>query len=143
MSSYDRMLKSNLSAFEREVTKTVARKFEQVLRALQAGEDVRIPVIDDEFPPKEYRTPEYFNELQAKLVRALVCRKWFEFEGPRWAQPLPLTEEDCYARAKPYHDRGSLICEYGRHLRDCSWDLERAQRFEVFCADRLRPPGFW
>jgi hypothetical protein len=147
MSSYDRMLKTNLAEFEREVVKTVARKFERVLEVLRTGEDVKVPVIDDEFPPERYRTPEYFTELQAKVVRALVCRKWFQYEAPAWAWPLPITAEDCYARCntpgEPPYGRNFLVGKYGLELRSAEWDLERAPRFEVFCANQLRPPGFW
>jgi hypothetical protein len=147
MSAYDRMLKTNLAEFERNIKQTVARKFEQVFRALQAGEDVRIPIIDDEFPPEKYRTAKYYEELQAKLVRALVCRKWFQYEAPAWAWPLPITAEDCYTRCnapgEPPYGRNFLVGKYGLELRSAEWDLDRVRKFEIFCADQLRPPGFW
>jgi hypothetical protein len=146
-SAYDRILAANLRDYEREIARTVERKFTRMLEAIQAGEEVEIPVIDEELAPPEYRTPEYYDELQATAVRACVCRKWFEYESPRWAWPLPLTREDCLARcntpeARP-HSRAHLVGQYGLLLREFRWHYERAKPFEVFCADRLRPPGFW
>src|SRR5262245_30258872 len=134
VSNYDRLLRTCMQEFERIVAQTVARKFEHVLKALQAGEEVgEIPVIGDKFPPPEYRTAEYFTGLQAKVVRALCARKWFEFEGPRWAQPLPLKEDDCIAllnTPEPRWGRHWLVCEYGRHLRGYDWHYQRAIPFE-------------
>ena len=98
----------------------VAGKYAQVFAALRAGEEVEIPVIGGALPPPEYRTAEYFDELQATGVRALCTRKWHEFEAPRWAQPLPLTEDDCialYNLPEPPWGRNWLVAEYGRHLR--------------------------
>src|SRR5262249_10517998 len=72
------------------------------------------------------------------------ARKWFEFEAPAWAQPLPLTLEDCLARSNmPGYStvsREFLAGQYGLKLRGYEWHLDRAPRFERFCADMLNPP---
>jgi hypothetical protein len=132
-SDYDRLLETVMREFEREVEQVVERKFAHVFAALQAGEEVEIPVI---------RRPEEYwerDDLQARVVRALCCRKWFEFEGPRWAQPLPLKEDDCIALfnlPEPRWGRHWLVGEYGRHLRRLGWHYQRAIPFEKFCAQK-------
>jgi hypothetical protein len=145
--AYNRMLATNLRAFELEITQTVGRKFARMLEMMQAGEEVDIPAIGGKFPPPEYRTPKYFDELQAEIIRACVARKWFTFEAPPWAQPLPLTQEDCEAlfniKEAENHGREYLVGEYGICLRSLGWHYERASKFEVYCANKLRPPGFW
>src|SRR6516164_1201873 len=96
MVNYDRMIENAMQEFQREVEQTVARKFARVLEQLQAGEEVGgIPVIDDAWAPSSLRTVEYFNEQQARVVRALCARKRFSYQAPVWAPPLPLTEQGC------------------------------------------------
>jgi hypothetical protein len=83
-----------------------------------------------------------------QLLASCLCA----FEGNikqtvGWAQPLPLTREDCEAlfnlpEARP-HGREYLVGRYGLLLRDHGWHYHNAKPFEVFCADQLRPPGFW
>src|SRR5262249_6396034 len=108
-SDYERLLETVLREYKREITQTVGRKLAHIFEAILAGEGVEIPVIGGELPPEEYRTPEYYDELQATVVRALCARKWHEYEAAVWAQPLPLTEDECLARyntpGKPYSER--------------------------------------
>jgi hypothetical protein len=134
---YERLLKNCLVEYKREIAQTVARRFPSILEAFQAGE-IELPIIGR---PETYWKPE---DWQGLMSRALCAQKWFEFEGPKWAQPLPLTWDDCIAR---YQDaqrgREYLTGQYGLRLRAHDWYYERAPKFEVFCADQLRPPGFW
>jgi hypothetical protein len=139
-SAYDRMLASNLREFEPNIKQTVERNFPRMLEAFQAGE-VEIPIIGGELPPPEYRTSEYFTELQAKIVRASCAKKWCESECPSWLNPVPLREEDCIGLLNIPDDdqrwgRNWLRSEYGRHLRNLSWHYERAVPFEKFCAQK-------
>jgi hypothetical protein len=139
-SAYDRILAANLRDFESNIKQTVGRQFSRMLEAFQAGEETKIPIIGGELPPPEYRTPEYFDELQATIVRALCTQKWSEYETPSWVNPLPLKEEDCIAllnipEAQRW-DRHWLRSEYGRHLRSLSWHYQRAIPFEKFCAQK-------
>jgi hypothetical protein len=78
-------------------------------------------------------------------VRAIAARKWFEFEAPRWAQPLPLSEDDCTAcfNGPERWGRRFLTGKYGLRLRDALWHRENVPPFEVFCADTMRPRGFY
>jgi hypothetical protein len=143
-STYERMLASNLREYEPNIRQTVGRLFARWHEALQAGDEPEIPVIGGTLPPTEYRTPEYFDELQAKAVRALCARKRHEFEAGAWAQPLPISEADCIARYQvEQRGRQYLVGQYGLLLRQYAWHCERAPLFEVFIADSLRPPGFW
>jgi|SRR5262245_26256134 len=144
--NYQRLLESCLREFEREVEQTVAREFVRMHEALRAGEECEIPVIGGEWPPESYRTAEYFSELQQRVVRALIARKWAEFELPRWALPLPLREEECIELINSPESwtqrwgRSWLRVEYSRHLRSLGWHLENVRPFEKFCAEKLRPP---
>jgi hypothetical protein len=137
-SDYDRLLATVMREFEREVEQMVAGKYAQVFAALRAGEEVEIPVIGGALPPPEYRTPEYYDELQAEIIQALRSQKWFTFEAPAWAQPLPLRREDCEALGDTPDRWGRdwLRGEYGQHLRSLSWHYERAIPFEKFCAQK-------
>src|SRR5262245_19303128 len=136
-------LETCLREFKSEVEQTVERNFARVLEALQAGEDVKIPVIDDEFLPPERRTQEYFSKLEQLVVRALVAKKWFEFEAPRWAQPLPLSEDDCIALINQPNRRLYAVARYGRYLRALRWHLERVEPFEIFSSHELAAGPKW
>jgi hypothetical protein len=136
-STYDRMLASNLRDFESNIEQTVERLFVRWHEAIEAGDETEIPVIGGELPPP---AAEYYDELQAKIVRALCAQKWSEFETPHWINPLPLKEEDCIAllnipEAQRW-DRHWLRSQYGRHLRSLGWHYERAVPFEKFCAQQ-------
>jgi hypothetical protein len=139
-SPYDRILAANLREFEINIKATVARLFVRWREAIRAGEEVEIPAIGGALPPLEYRTAEYFDELQATVVRALIARKWFESEAGLWAQPLPLTTDDITAllniREVRQHGRSSLRSNYGQHLRTLRWHIEHATPFEMFCAEK-------
>jgi hypothetical protein len=128
---YDRLLQTCLREFEREVVRQVEAEFARVL-AKGAQPDEEIPFIGDPFP-----SPQYRDGLQARVVRALLARKWFEFEAPLWAQPLPLTEDDCMRLINQPNRRLWPICEYGRTLRGMGWDLRYAPPFEQFLAEAL------
>jgi hypothetical protein len=91
MTDYDRLLETAMREFARGAESQVERAFE---RALQLGEE--IPWIGDAFPPPQYR-----DDLKQVVIRALCARKWFEFEAPRWAQPLPLKLDDCQPAESP------------------------------------------
>jgi hypothetical protein len=131
MSDYDRLLKTAMREFKREVEveQQVERAFE---RALQLGEE--IPWIGDAFPPPEYR-----GGLKERVIRALCARRWFEFEAPKWAQPLPLKLNDCHRLFNQPNRRLVPVGKYGIRLRGMGWDLQRAPPFEVFCAEVLMP----
>jgi hypothetical protein len=140
-SAYDRILAANLRDFESNIKETVGRQFSRMLEAFQAGEETKIPIIGGQLPPPEYRTPEFYDELQATLVRALCTQKWCESECPSWLNPLPLKEEDCIALLNIPDDeqrwgRNWLRSEYARHLRSLGWHLEWAIPFEKFCAQK-------
>src|SRR6516164_1917658 len=88
-SDYDRILATAMGEFERVVESQVEREFARAFKALQAGEACEIPIIGDPFPPPQYR-----DGLKERAAWALRARKWFEFEAPLWAQPLPLKRDD-------------------------------------------------
>jgi hypothetical protein len=123
---------------EREFAAQVEREFET---ALQSGAR-EIPIVGGEFDPDG--PPEVHVRLMGDAVRALLAKKWFEGEAPPWAQPLPLTFDDCVAlfngpnqgQRRPY-----LRGEYGVHVRSAGWDLRYVMPFEVFCASKLGSPG--
>jgi hypothetical protein len=135
---YDRLLETAMREFERKVVSLVEREFERVCEAMQRGEECEIPVIGGEFLPPDYRAG-----LQERVMRALCARRWFEFEAPLWAQPLPLRNEDCIACFNPPHPtygRRWLVGEYGVCLRSMDWHYERATPFEKFCQHLAPPP---
>jgi hypothetical protein len=129
---YDRLLKSSMLAFERAIVDQVEHEFSLL-------------------PPGACETPwldeEFFSvgrvALKQLVIKALCARRWFEFEAPRWAPPLPLKRNDCVALYNGVHrgnQRSMLVGQYGTKLRSMHWDYERAPAFENFCAQVLSPP---
>jgi hypothetical protein len=95
-----------MAAYERKVASLVEPKLIARLDMMQPGDE--IPIIGGMFadyerlakeePHIKFPTgQEYRADLQGRIMRAMAARKWFEFEAPRWAQPLPLSEDDCTA----------------------------------------------
>jgi hypothetical protein len=143
-----------MAAYERKVHDLAEPRIAARLAAIRPGDE--IPIIGGEFvdyellakqePHIEFPSrQEYCANLQGMITRAMAARRWFELEAPAWAQPLPLKEEDCIA----YFDepaqcgRRRLVGRYGMRMRSAWWHRENVLPFEVFCADQLRPPGFW
>ena len=74
------------------------------------------------------------------MIRAVRAKFWFEKEAAPWAQPLLLRDDECRAcfnLGPGDHRRDIARGEYGLYLRSLGWRYERAQSFEVRCADRL------
>jgi hypothetical protein len=136
MSDYARLLEVSMCEFERGVEQQVKRAFEAA-RALP-GDVAQVPFIGGEYDPHAPR--EQHSNLIRKVCRALCCQKWFEFEAPKWAQPLPLSAEDCYGRWQG-PNRGSqrhyLVGQYGLRLRGTGWERRNVPPFEVHCAQML------
>jgi hypothetical protein len=136
--SYDRILKNSMTAYEAKLRAVLLPRLTQVLETLQPGDE--IPIIGDvvESPPIDYR-----ENLADRIIRAAVARAWFKYEAPRWAWPLPISQEEIVARlnvhegSRPF-GRHQLVAEYGRHLRGLAWHIERARPFEEYCAEWLR-----
>jgi hypothetical protein len=168
-SDYDRRLAAVMAAYERKVHDLVEPKLRARFETIQPGDE--IPIIGDTFPdyelllkepyhqdvqmlidagklapPKLPSKAEYCERLLGSIMRAICAREWFRYEAPRWAGKLPLTEDDIIACFNPPYDRDrrrGLVGQYGRVLRGAAWHLENVPRFEVHCADIMRPPGFW
>jgi hypothetical protein len=126
---YDRLLKSSMLAFERQIESEVEREF-----SLLPDGVCETPWIDEDF--------FYVGRvaLQQLVIRARLAQKWFEFEAPRWAPPLPLKRADCEALLNGVHrgnQRSMLVSLYGTRLMGSAWDYQRAMPFEVFCSQVL------
>jgi|SRR5262249_25899891 len=126
---YSQLLKKSLLEFRRKVEHEVDEVFE-ALCAL-ADDVYEIPWIGGTYPPRAPR--EKLVPLKQRVVRARCAQCWFEFEAPRWAQPLPLRLKDCQALYNQPNRRLRPVGEYGELLRALGWHLERARPFEVFC----------
>ena len=77
-----------------------------------------------------------------KACRALCAQKWFERTAPKWAQPLPLREEECEMLLKDADSRLRLLGHYALSLRSTSWDCSTHPPFDAFlqrCADNGYP----
>jgi hypothetical protein len=135
MSDYDRLLETAMREFERKVVSLVEQKFELVAKRMQSGEECEIPIIGGKFPPPEYRIDQ-----KQRVMRALRAQKWFEYEAPLWAQPLPLRLEDCFALFNQPNRRLCPVGKYGILLREMDWNYRLAKPFEVFTAYELSPP---
>jgi hypothetical protein len=130
--NYDRILRSSMIAFERAIESEVEREF----AALPDGA-CETPWIDEDFFP--------FGRVALKqlVIRARLCRHWFELEAPRWAPPLPLKRNDCVALFNGVHrgnQRSMLVGRYGVVMIGRHWNYVGALPFEVFCAQVLAPP---
>jgi hypothetical protein len=126
---YNWLLKKSLLEFKRKVELEVDEVFEALHTF--ADETCEIPWIGGTYPPC---TPqEQLVPLKQRVVRARCAQFWFEFEAPRWAQPLPLRLKDCQALYNQPNHRLRPVGEYGELLRALGWHLERAKPFEVFC----------
>ena len=127
----DRLKELSADEFER----FIARKVERAFEAAFPDPAAEVPFIGGCWPPLEYH-----DELRLTVIRALRAQRWFEQEAPPWAQPLPLTFEDCIARYNGPNRgsrRGSLVGNYGVMLRQMQWRYENAWPFEVYCAHVL------
>lgn len=129
---YDRLLQAAMAEFERAIVDQVEAEF-----AALPNDICETPWIDEEFFPLGRVA------LKQLVIKALCARRWFEFEAPRWAEPLPLKRNDCHALYNGVHrgnQRSMLVGRYGVMLRGMHWDCQRAPPFEVFCAQVLSPP---
>jgi hypothetical protein len=124
------MLQKCMQEFEAVVEQQVELEFERAYAAMKRGEKVEIPIIGEAFPPPEYRR----NDLKARVRQALCCLEWFRLTGPEWAQPLPITREDCIWCYNQPNKRLYPVGRYGIVLRDHGWDYMRAPPFEQFIA---------
>jgi hypothetical protein len=121
---------------EKEYERVIRRLVEQKFDAIRGRTDVELPWIADPYYPEQH------DILQRRVLQALRCRRWFESEAPPWAQPLPLSFDDCVARFHIPHrgsQRGWLTGEYGKLMRGMNWNYERAPPFEMHCAQLLVP----
>jgi hypothetical protein len=133
---YDRLLKISMAEFERKVTREVEELFEAA-RALP-DEVCEIPFIGGTYSPHALR--EELVPLKQRVIRALCCQHWFEFEAPRWAQPLPLRQKDCWALYNLPNCRRTPVGQYSEALRSLGWHYRRAPPFEVFYSQLQAPP---
>jgi hypothetical protein len=131
---YERLLQSALREFETTVEAIVEREFAAAFDRMRQGERCEVPIIGGAWPPPEYR-----EGRQARAMRALRARKWFEYETPLWAQPLPLSQDECVALFNQPNQRLGPVANYGTMLRSCGWDLSCVMPFEVFMACELSP----
>jgi len=73
--------------------------------------------------------------------RALAARERFKTDGPAWAQPLPLSWDDC-CRLAGAGGRMELLGNYAASLLGSKWDAAHPS-FDRFCrgmmADRSTP----
>jgi hypothetical protein len=149
MFNYDRLLQTAMREFESGIIRLVEREFE-ALRALP--DDVaaipfigEMPYTNEQFNP--HAPAEELAALKALVAQALRAQKWFEFEAPAWAQPLPLRFEECVQLNRLYGDgvgpdwtrRFGLISRYAQDLRSLRWRYERMLPFEQYCAQVLNP----
>ena len=138
----DRLLKFSEAEFERAARRVVEKMFAD--NRTSPNPSPKIPIIDellhggpDYNPHGSAAEHAIFVEL---ATRAVLARKWFQNEGPPWAQPLPLAVADCHAcfnLGPGNHRRDALRGEYGLSLHGLAWRYERAEPFEIFCARRL------
>jgi hypothetical protein len=118
--------------FERLIQRSVKEKFE----AIRGRTGVKLPWIGDPYYPEQH------DDQYQSVLQALRCRRWFEFEAPPWAQPLPLSDEACIALFNgPNRDnrRLHMVGRYGQRLRGMNWNYQRATPFEIFCAGCVAP----
>jgi hypothetical protein len=125
----------------REFALGVKRMVEREFAALKdlPGDSVEAPFIGDEFDPHDEEAFDFWLQM---ATRALLARRWWEKEGPPWAQPLPLKRKECVALRNKYrtkHDfrRANLIASYAEDLKARWYRVENAIPFELFCARTL------
>ena len=81
--------------FERFVKEEVEDMVELAFEAQRSLPDdvAEIPFIGDTYHPHAPRSEHV--ELKQKVRRALIARKRFEDEAPKYLQPLPLSVAEC------------------------------------------------
>jgi hypothetical protein len=129
---YAQLLEGYMSEYKRAIEPQVERLFE-ALRALP-DEVAEVPFIGGSYHPHAPRE-EHVGWIY-EVTDALCCRRWFAFEAPRWAQPLPLREKDCIALFNlPWPTQRLIhVGNYGMALRALGWRYWNAQPWERFCA---------
>jgi len=138
LDDYDRLLKISMQEFKRKVEPEVDEVFEAA-RALP-GDVCEIPWIGGTYRP--HAPAEELVPLKQRVVRARCARHWFEWEAPRWAQPLPLRVKDYRALyGQPHRPRFAPVAHYAESLRGLDWYYQRAYPFEDFCAQLVAPPS--
>jgi hypothetical protein len=138
MSDYDRVLQNALREFEALIAGKVEAEFEA--RRKLPAQTCEVPWIGGTYSP--HAPAEQHAGLIQLVLRALCARRWFELEAGQWAQPLPLSEDECSARLHAFDEppRYRLVAHYGVHLRGIRWDFARAVPFEQFMAPWFVPP---
>jgi hypothetical protein len=125
----DRVQKAAADAFERAIKRTVERVF-----AIAKERGVcETPVTGDEWGSD--LSPERYAELMARAVKAVLARKWFEDEAPKWACPLPVSRDEITALLNGVHQgkhRPRMRSQYGEYLRARGWRLEHVTPFELY-----------
>src|SRR5262249_35642169 len=86
------------------------------------------------------RTRRGSSSHRQRVVRARCAQHWFEWEAPRWAQPLPPRPKDYEALYNQPNRRLTPVARYAESLRGMGWHLEHATPFEDFCSQLLAPP---
>jgi hypothetical protein len=85
-------------------------------------------------------SPAAIPEITRLTRAALNARLWFGDHGPDWAQVLPLSLEECFARIRREPGRGYLLGLYSKSLWDLDYDTERHPPFTVYCQGLMAAP---
>jgi transcriptional regulator with XRE-family HTH domain len=80
-------------------------------------------------------------QLKQRLRAALAARAWFDKQGPAWATPLPLREEECAALQRDASNRLKLVGYYGSSLRRLDFDYLAHPLLYDYCRGVMAHPN--
>src|SRR5262245_46351769 len=118
----------SLEACTRKLERHVRRVFEA--RRGLPYEPAEIPWIGGTYRPRAPRKQHV--ALQQQVVWALRAREWFEHTAPKWAQPLPLREDECEMLLKDADRQNQLLGHYALSLRSMGWNYVTHPPFAIW-----------
>ena len=130
----DRVLEISAAEFECGAKRLVAKLFEA--NRISPNPSREIPVISwmRGFDYDPHGSRQDHARLEELVVKAVLARKWFEGEAPRWMQPLPLSEDERVALNGGADRRLAVVANYGMTLQSLGWNIERAPSFMDYYA---------
>jgi hypothetical protein len=81
-----------------------------------------------------------FDAVKNKACRAAIARVWWQFNGPSWSRPLPLSSEEIQEAIDSNDARQMLVGYFANSLQRSNYDFRRHPSFFDFCSALMASP---